>query len=174
MHASSGLQGFLNQTVITTVNVSSDSKNGTIYTYYLQIDPNLYFSNDPTKNTLVSITAQYVGIKMEGSDQLMRPHDVQPVFVPFMLGANQMDTSLIIHTLSNIESSILENCSYYNGSYGILPIQVRLVSPSLYQLGEHVILVSGELMPTMMPEIHILGQLQLVVRPDTCEFNSAF
>ena len=106
----------------------------------------------------------------------MRPHDVKPTFELFIPGAGSavtyIDTSLTINA-RNINSSTLENCSYFNGSYDILPIQVRLVSPFLYQLGEHVIIISGELMPTMMPEIHILGQLQLVVRPDTREFNSA-
>ena len=128
---------------------------------------------------MVSIRVQYVGIKMEGTDQLMRPRDVQLIFEPFMSIPGsafiQIGPAIEIHRLRSILSSgvMLENCSYSNGSYDILPIQVRLVSSSFSQLGEHVILVSVELMPTMMPAINILGQLQLVVQPDTSEFTSA-
>ena len=55
---------------------------------------------------------------------------------------------IIIKKLSDIDFLMLENRSYSNGSYNILPIQVRLVSPFFHQLGEHVLIVSGDLMPT--------------------------
>ena len=135
----------------------------------------MYYQNDPTKNTLLSITAQYVGVKIEGTDLLMRPHDVQPVFELFIPGAGSavtyMDSSLTIEKLRDIDFLMLENCSYSNGSYNILPIQVRLVTSSLYQLGEHVVIVSGELMPTETQSIPIYGQLQIVVQPDTRELE---
>ena len=105
----------------------------------------------------------------------MRSHDVQPVFELFVPGAGSAVTyregSLKIEKLRDIVFLMLENCSYSNGSYDILPIQVRLVSQSLYQLGEHVIIVSGGLIPTETQPIPIYGQLQLVVRPNTCELE---
>ena len=77
-----------------------------------------------------------------------------------------IDAYIYISFHSNsINTSALTICELSNGmEYIILP---RLASPSFYQLGEHLMIISG-----MVGNVQFGSQLQLYVESDTSELLS--
>ena len=124
----------------------------------------LFNASEPGGN-IFQLTLTYIAVRGNS------PHNVQPditigISPSYIKFNNIQQTSSYISFHSNsINTSALTTCELPNGmEYSILPLEIRLASPSFYQLGEHLIIISG-----MVGNVEFSSQLQLVVESDTSE-----
>ena len=113
----------------------------------------------------ISFIASYIRVR---GDQII--HDRQPEVELSILSTNLkfndvMDGIFLDFSILNLNVNSLTDC----GKYKILPLQLNLVTPSINQLGEHVIYISGSIVKesTMM---EFLTVIVLDVESTTCEY----
>ena len=114
------------------------------------------------------ITLTYIGVRGNS------PHNVQPDIVigvsPSNVGITnfQLISKVIFFPSFLLNTSSLTTCALPNGTgYKILPVQIRLASPSFYQLDEHLMIINGR-----VGNVQFFSQLQVVVESDTSELLS--
>ena len=143
---------------ITTINVPANSTNGTIGEVHL-----LFNANEPTSSFELLLT--YIGVRGNS------PHNVQPDIAFGISPSNfrlQAMPNRISFSSNSINTTALTTCELPNGmEYSILPLEIRLASPTFYQLGEHLMIISG-----MVGNVEFGSQLQVVVESDTSELLS--
>ena len=89
---------------------------------------------------------------------------VSPLY--FNLTNFQMMPTFISFHSNSLNSSAISVCKLPNGmEKGILPLEIRLSSPTFYQLGEHLMSIVG----VIIDGVEFGSQLQVVVKPDISE-----
>ena len=141
---------------ITMVNVRANLTNGSI------AELHLLFSTKLPQPTVFQLILTYIGVR--GNP----PHNVQPDVVIGVSPSNFGLSKAIFFSSNSSNTSTLTTCELPNGmEYSILPLEIRLASPSFYQLGEHLMSING-----MVGNVEFGIQLQVVVESDTCELLS--
>ena len=99
------------------------------------------------------------------------PHNVQPDIVIGVSHSNfelvnfQTMSKAISFSSNSIKTSTLTTCELPNGmGYNILPLEIILASQTFYQLGEHLMSITG-----MIGSVEFDSQLQVFVESDTSE-----
>ena len=148
---------------ITDVPVPANITNGTIATINVLLDQNILSDNQAR----LSFIASYIRVR---GDQII--HDRQPevelsiLSTNLNLSNNFMDGNYLDFSIMNLNVNSLADC----GKYKILPLQLNLDTPSINQLGEHVVYISGSIVneSTMM---EFLTVIVLDVETSTCEYR---
>ena len=114
------------------------------------------------------LTLTYIGVRGNSL------HNVQPDIVIGVSPSNfgiinfQLISRAISFPSPSLNTSSLTTCALPNGmGYKVLPVEIRLASPSFYQLGEHLMIING-----MVGNVQFFSQLQVVVESDTSELLS--
>ena len=77
----------------------------------------------------------------------------------------QTMSKAISFSSNSIKTSTLTTCELPNGmGYNILPLEIILASQTFYQLGEHLLSITG-----MIGSVEFDSQLQVFVESDTSE-----
>ena len=120
---------------------------------------------NPNKPGSFLLILTYIGVR--GNP----PHNVQPditigISPSYFQLANPQSTPTSISFSSNsLNTSTLATCELPNGmKYSILPLEIRLASPTFYQLGEHLMSIMG-----MIGSMEFDSRMQVVVKSDTSE-----
>ena len=129
--------------------------NGTIGTIDLLLD-------HESLNNQVSITAFYTTVRGD------RIHDTQPrvemSILPSNLNIPVADSGYMVFPISHLNLTSLADCDKYK----ILQLQLNLVTLSIYQLGEHLIVMSGSIVNQSIT-MEFASQTVVDVETSTCE-----
>ena len=119
---------------------------------------------DPSDNmTRLSFIANYIGVR---GDQII--HEKRPEVKLSILSSNLNPNNFMAgmgFPITNLIINSLADC----GKYKILPLQLNLVTPSINQLGEHIIFITGTIMNESM-FMDFETRIVLDVETSTCEY----
>ena len=142
---------------ITYVPVPANITNGTIATINVLLDQSIL----PDNQALLSFITSYIRVR---GDQIS--HDKRPE-VKLSILSSVVNLTIVMNAFfgfsaMNLNVNSLEDC----GKYKIVPLQLNLVTPSINQLGEHIIFISGSIVT-----MEFLTQIVVDVETSTCEYQ---